>query len=288
LTVTEAGTVAAAVLLLDRLTTAPPGGAAPFNVTVPVEELPPTTEVGFSVSEVRADGVAVTVAAPLEPLYVAVIVEFCVVATPLVLTAKFALVAPAGTVTVPWTVATVVLLLLREITAPPEGAAPVSDTVPVDALPPTTEAGFSVTELTPGVTRRLACCVLPLKLPEIETDVAVATANVLIGKLADVVPAATATLAGTEATDVLLLDSVTVPPADVFKVTVPVTGFPPAILAGFTVTDVTPGTPNCCAPTDVVGSTAAYWRMWKPVTEAIALPQPNNPTVPDENWEFVT
>jgi hypothetical protein len=67
LTVTEAGTVAAAVLLLDRLTTAPPGGAAPFNVTVPVEELPPTTDVGFSVSEVRTAPVAVIVAPPLDP-----------------------------------------------------------------------------------------------------------------------------------------------------------------------------------------------------------------------------
>jgi hypothetical protein len=50
-TVTFAGAVAAVVLLLVRLTTAPPAGAAPLRVTVPVELLPPVTLVGFSVSE---------------------------------------------------------------------------------------------------------------------------------------------------------------------------------------------------------------------------------------------
>jgi hypothetical protein len=45
---TLAGTVAAAVLLLESVTTAPPEGAAALRVTVPVEELPPATLVGFS------------------------------------------------------------------------------------------------------------------------------------------------------------------------------------------------------------------------------------------------
>ncbi len=52
-TVTLAGTVATAVLLLDRVTTAPPAGAAALSVTVPCEELPPVTLAGFSVSEDR-------------------------------------------------------------------------------------------------------------------------------------------------------------------------------------------------------------------------------------------
>ncbi len=46
-TVTLAGTVATAVLLLVSVTTAPPVGAALLNVTVPVEEVPPVTAVGF-------------------------------------------------------------------------------------------------------------------------------------------------------------------------------------------------------------------------------------------------
>ena len=52
-TVTLAGTLATAVLLLDSVTTAPPLGAAPLRVTVPCEELPPVTLLGFSVSEDR-------------------------------------------------------------------------------------------------------------------------------------------------------------------------------------------------------------------------------------------
>jgi len=50
-TVTLAGTVATAVLLLDSATVAPPVGAAPLRVTVPVDELPPVTLVGFSATE---------------------------------------------------------------------------------------------------------------------------------------------------------------------------------------------------------------------------------------------
>src|SRR6202045_4296910 len=53
-TVTLEGTVAAAVLLLESVTCAPPGGAGPLNVTVPVEDcVPPITLVGLSVNEER-------------------------------------------------------------------------------------------------------------------------------------------------------------------------------------------------------------------------------------------
>jgi hypothetical protein len=63
-TVTLDGTVATAVLLLDRVTTAPPVRAGPLRVIVAVEELPPTTLPGASVSAVRvgAGGVTVRVA----------------------------------------------------------------------------------------------------------------------------------------------------------------------------------------------------------------------------------
>src|SRR2546429_7566447 len=55
-TVTLEGTVAAAVLLLESATCAPPAGAAPLSVTVPVEEFPPATLGGFSPSEARVGG----------------------------------------------------------------------------------------------------------------------------------------------------------------------------------------------------------------------------------------
>jgi hypothetical protein len=51
-TVMLEGTLAAP-LLLERATCAPPAGAAPLSVTVPVEEFPPVTLVGFSESEER-------------------------------------------------------------------------------------------------------------------------------------------------------------------------------------------------------------------------------------------
>src|SRR5215469_12242722 len=65
-------------------------------------------------------------------------------ATACVLTVKLALVAPAGMVTVAGTLAA--LLLLDSATcAPPEGAAALSVTVPVEiCTPPTTLVGFSV------------------------------------------------------------------------------------------------------------------------------------------------
>src|SRR6202795_501077 len=51
-TVTLAGMLAAAVCVLESATCAPPAGAAPVNVTVPVEDcVPPITLVGLSVSD---------------------------------------------------------------------------------------------------------------------------------------------------------------------------------------------------------------------------------------------
>ena len=55
-TVTLDGTRAAAVLLLESVTVAPPAGAAPLSVTVPVDEFPPVTLVGFSESDERIGG----------------------------------------------------------------------------------------------------------------------------------------------------------------------------------------------------------------------------------------
>jgi len=52
--ITLEGTLAAPVLLLESATCAPPAGAVPLSVTVPVEDcIPPTTLVGFSESEER-------------------------------------------------------------------------------------------------------------------------------------------------------------------------------------------------------------------------------------------
>ena len=69
-TVTLEGTLAAP-LLLESVTCAPPAGAAPLSVTVPVEDCtPPTTLVGFNVSEEtvgRGGGLTVSEADVLTP-----------------------------------------------------------------------------------------------------------------------------------------------------------------------------------------------------------------------------
>ena len=62
------GTEATAGLLLERETAAPPLGAGPFRVTVPVgEEVPPVTLVRLRVSEERVGGITVSEAVRVPP-----------------------------------------------------------------------------------------------------------------------------------------------------------------------------------------------------------------------------
>src|SRR5262245_34145768 len=105
-TVTLAGTVAMAVLLLDSVTTAPPAGAALVSVTVPCEALPPVMLAGFNVRVDRlagggggGTGFTVSVAVRVTPPKNAERVTVLVTDTPTVVTANVALVAPAATVT---------------------------------------------------------------------------------------------------------------------------------------------------------------------------------------------
>ena len=150
------------------------------------------------------------------PLYEPEIVAEVVMSTMDVLTVKFALVAPAGTVTLKGTLAAP-LLLESMICAPPEGAGPLSVTVPVeDCKPPITLEGFSLSEERVGsggggtaVTVSEADLLTPPKDAEIVTAVEAATALVLIVNVALVAPAPTVTLEGTLATVVLPLESAT-------------------------------------------------------------------------------
>src|SRR5688572_715108 len=66
-TVTEAGTVAALVLLLASVTTAPAGGAGEASFTVPVLPAPPATKTGFNERE-APEGLTTSVTALLAPL----------------------------------------------------------------------------------------------------------------------------------------------------------------------------------------------------------------------------
>ena len=107
-TVTLAGVVAEGELSLSD-TSAPPLGAAEVNVAVPVEELPPTTLVGFTeIADSVADGggggggpapgFTVNGADRVTPLNAPVIVTVVVAATANVLILKSANVAPNLTV----------------------------------------------------------------------------------------------------------------------------------------------------------------------------------------------
>lgn len=67
-TSTLEGTVATALLLLDRDTDMPVEGAGPFRTTVPVEVLPALTEVGFNVNDASCGGRIVRLALRVVPL----------------------------------------------------------------------------------------------------------------------------------------------------------------------------------------------------------------------------
>src|SRR5437870_2294338 len=147
-TVTLAGTVAVDVLLLVRVTAAPPAGAGPLSVTVPVEDCaPPVTVVGFSVSVEsvgRACGATVGGAGVVTGAEDAEVVTGVDVVTALLVTVNVALLAPAATVTLESTLAAT-LSLESNTCAPPASAGPLSVTVPVeDCTPPVTLVGFSV------------------------------------------------------------------------------------------------------------------------------------------------
>src|SRR5207253_1568231 len=150
-TVTLEGTLAAA-LLLESATCAPPAGAGPLSVTVPVDDcVPPVTLAGFNVSEETvAGGGGITGSeavglAPRSDAHTAALEE---AATGVVLIGKVAVVLAAGTVPQQGSLPTRRSSDLATC-APPAGAGPLSVTVPVDdCVPPVTLAGFNVSEET--------------------------------------------------------------------------------------------------------------------------------------------
>jgi hypothetical protein len=229
---TDVGTVAAEVLLDIKATETPPVGAADPSVTVPVEVVPPTTVVGFRVTELTDGALTVRLAEAVVVPVVAVIANVAFVETAEVEAVNVAVLEPARTVTDVGTVAAAVLLELRlTITDPPEPTALFRVTVPVEVVPPYTVAGASVTVVTTGtVIVRLT------ELGPVPTDAVIvtgvfeATNSVLIGNVATVAPAATVTVAGTVAADVFEEVRVTTwPPvgAAFARVAVPVPVAPP-------------------------------------------------------------
>ena len=91
-------------------------------------------------------GVTVSEAVCVEPELEAEIVTLVELAVVMVVTWNTAVVDPAAIVTLGGTVATEVLLLDKEKTAPPLGAGALMMISPVEAFPPFTLVGFNVSE----------------------------------------------------------------------------------------------------------------------------------------------
>ena len=123
-TVTLAGTVPVVVGDEARTITAPPVGAARVRVTVPVTAKPPVTaETLVVITDIAAGGgVTVTVAVPVDPLVVAVMVADVLAVTEPAAIVNVAVFVPAATVTETGTLATAALLDESVTTLPPIGA----------------------------------------------------------------------------------------------------------------------------------------------------------------------
>lgn len=240
-------------------TVSPPIGAGPVMVTVPVEEVPPTTEFGEITRPIGTGGLidnaAVTDAFPIEALMVAEVTE----ATADVKIVKVAELEPVGTVTL---VGGDALLEDEEsdTTMPPEGARPLRVTVPVEVEPPIKVLGVTVRLV--GKADETVNVADTAVLPTVAVIVAfagVCTAVVVIVNEADVAPAGTVTLEGGVA-PALFVESVTTIPleeAGPLRVTVPVDGVPPTTevgetmrltgIAGLTVNDAVADVPCAVA-----------------------------------------
>ena len=185
-TVTLTGT-AAAVLLPDSVAVNPPAGAALVSVTVPCDAVPPVTLAGLTASDDNeavgggVDGDINITALRLTPPNPPPMVADVTAVTDTVLTVNVALVAPAATITLPGTVAALVLLLVSMTTAPPAGAEPVSVTVPCEAAPPVTLTGLTASDDNesaggaPGFTIRGASCCTPPAVAKTVSAVCVVT-----------------------------------------------------------------------------------------------------------------
>ena len=148
------------MLLLPSVTTDPLPGAWPDNVTVPVEFVPPLTLVGFRTRLESVGALTVSVADAAPPF--ARILAEVLADTGLVVTVNVAVFAPAATVTLAGTCATLVRLELRVTVKPPAPATPFRVTVPVELVPPITDAGLTLTCDTCKGSRVNVAAALPL------------------------------------------------------------------------------------------------------------------------------
>jgi len=126
-------------------TLAPPAGAGPDKVTVPLTVSPPRMVPVARVTDTSAAR-AVTVRADDCMVLVPIVAVTAAEPGPTAVIVNVALDDPDGMLIVAGTVATVALLLARATVAPPAGAAALRVTVPCPVAPAVTLAGVSVTD----------------------------------------------------------------------------------------------------------------------------------------------
>jgi hypothetical protein len=152
-TVTANGTAAAVGSSLVNCTYAPPAGAGPLKITVPVAVDPSKTLEGVRYKEPRGEKLAgrtVRSEFLVIPPYEAEIVTPVGAGTVAVCTRNVAALVPARIVTLEGTAAVAVCSLNSITAAPPAGAGPPSVTVPVAETPPCTADGLKPSEASVG------------------------------------------------------------------------------------------------------------------------------------------
>ena len=233
----------------DIRTALPLDGAGEAIVTVPVELFPPVTEDGFMLIEVTLiPGVTVTVPCAVLLPSVAVTVTSVLLRTNkfFAVAWKVALVAPAGTATLPGTWRAEGLSSESPTTEPPDPAGALKVTVPVDAPPFGMLEGLNVSDetvpplLPPPVIVSDASTdpvVTPAEMIAVAGDVAGCV--VLMVTVPLVLPAGMMMLAVTEAAALLLVNVTAWPPegAGLFSVTVPCEELPATTLVGLSVNE---------------------------------------------------
>jgi len=175
----------------------PPAGARPLSTTVPVDICPETTVEGLNESMVTTGARTVSVE-DVEVVLgsVAVMLTFAFALTGSVVMLNVPLLAPPAILKLTATVAAEVLLLIRPTVSPPGGAGPVRTRLPIDPVPPVTEAGLSVSDMiAAGFTCSVAVCILAPSEAVIVTFVAVATPTVVAVNVFIVAPPGMVTLA---------------------------------------------------------------------------------------------
>jgi hypothetical protein len=218
------------------VTKTPPAGAGPFRLTVPTAVIPDGIVFGDTVSPTNVSGCIAKVAVIVAPPSLAEIVEFVLDETVNVVTVNVAELEPADTVTLAG-VAALKLVELRLTNAPPVGAGPVRDTVPVDEDPPVTELGERDTEASAGgLIVSIVFAEPPKSEPVIVADAAAETAEVDTVKVAEPAPPGIVMLTGTVANELVEERLMTMPPvgAAPLKETVPTEEAPPITEVGET------------------------------------------------------